>query len=133
MAAVNIAACEKRALALSAHIGRQLCAVGGLACALQAHQHDDRGALGIGGELLVLGAHELGQLFVDDLDDHLVGGQTFENVGADAPLGGGLDEVLDHLIAHVRFKQGEADLAHGCLDVSLGYAALAAQLLERGG
>ena len=49
---------------------------------LQADQHHDGRRLGSDLELLVLAAHERGQLFVDDLDDHLRRGQALQNVAA---------------------------------------------------
>ena len=40
------------------------------------------------------------------------------------------DEVLDDLVVDVRLEQGEADLAHGGVDVGLGDAAAAGQAGE---
>ena len=132
--AVDVAGHQQGPLALGLlQQAGQLAAVGGLARALEAHQHDDRGALGVGGQLLILRAHEAGELLVDDLDDHLGGGQAFEHVGADAALGGVAYKVLHDLVADVGLEQGKTDLPHGRLDVGLGDPALAAQLLERGG
>ena len=76
---------------------RQLGAVGGLAGALQADQHHDRGRLGGDVQLLVLAAHQFGELFVDDLDDHLRRRQAFEHIRAHGALGDRFDEVLDDL------------------------------------
>jgi len=69
--AVDVAGGQQRALALLAHVRGQLCAVGGLAGALKAHQHDY--AWGFGGdvELLVFAAHKGAQLLVDYLYYHL--------------------------------------------------------------
>ena len=128
---VNVTGGEQRTfLLLLFEKPGELCAVGGLARALQADQHNDRGRLGGELQLLVFAAHQIGQLFVDDLDDHLCGRQTLENVRADAALGGFFDEVLDDLVVDVGLQQGETDLAHGFLDVGLGQTALAAQLFE---
>ena len=127
---VNVTGGEQRVLVLLFEKPGELCTVGGLARALQADQHNDRGRLGGELQLLVFAAHQIGQLFVDDLDDHLCGRQTLENVRADAALGGFFDEVLDDLVVDVSLQQGKTDLAHGFLDVGLGQTALAAQLFE---
>ena len=50
----------------------QLCAVGGLTCTLQTHKHDDSGTVGIDRNMFGIAAHELAQLFVDDLDDNIL-------------------------------------------------------------
>ena len=128
---VDITGGEQRALALLAHIGGELCTVGGLARALQADQHHDARRLGADVELAVFAAHEGAQLVVDDLDDHLRRVQGLQHVRADGLGGDGLGKVAHDLIAHVRLKQSHAHLAHCLLDVVLGQPALAAQLLER--
>ena len=128
---VDVAGGQQRALALLAHVGGKLCAVGGLARALQTHQHHHAGGLGADVELLVLSAHQVAELLIDDLDDHLGRVQSLQHVGADGLLGDGLGELLDHLEADVGLQQGHAHLAHCLADVTLGQTALAAQLLER--
>ena len=129
--AVDIAGGEQRIFGLFFEKPGELGAVGGLARALQADEHDDGGRLRGDLKLLVFAAHEGGQLFVDDLDDHLRGREALEHVSADAALGGLFDEVLDDLVIDVGLEQRQTDLAHGFLDVGLGQAALAAQLFER--
>ena len=131
--AVNIAGDQQRVLPLPLHKTRQLTAVGCLARALQAHQHDNRGAVGIDVDVLGIAAHELAQLFVDDLHDHLGRGEGFQNVGADTALGDGLCEILDHLVADIRLQKRHADLPHRLLHIRLLQAALAPQLFEGGG
>ena len=129
--AVNVAGREQRIFVLLFEQAREFCAVGRFARALQADQHHDGRRLGSDLDLLVLAAHERGQLFVDDLDDHLRGREAFEHVRADAALGRLFDEVLDDLVVDVGLEQRQTDLAHGFLDVGLRQAALAAQLFER--
>ena len=99
----------------------------------EAHQHDHGGGLGREIELCGLTAHEICEFLVDDLDDHLGGGEALQHVGAHRALGHGGDELLDDLEVDVGLQQGNPDLAHGLLDVGLGEAAFAAQLLERRG
>ena len=128
---VNIAGDQQRAAALAAVIFAELGGVGGLAVALQAAHHQHGLTLVFQAQVLrLVAAHEIGQLFVDDLDDLLGGGQalhdllphgTFRNLGA---------EVLGDFIVDVGLEQGHAHLAHRGLDVGLVQLALAAQLLE---
>ena len=127
---VNVAGDEQRALALLAHEPRELRAVGGLARALQADQHNDAGAFRADVELCALAAHERNKLVVDDLDDHLRRGEAFEHLLPDGALADALDEILDDLVADVGLQKGKPDLPHGLLDVRFGEAALAAELLE---
>ena len=127
---VNVTGHQQRALALLAHIAGQLGTVGGLAGALQAHQHHHAGGFGADIQLLVLPAHEGAQLLIDDLDDHLGRGQSLQHVGPAGPVSDGLGEAFDHFIADVRLQKGHTHLAHGFLHVRRGKAALAPQLLE---
>ena len=128
---VHVARDEQRALALLAHEAGELGAVGRLARALQADEHDDARRLGADVQLLVLAAHEGGELFVDDLDDHLRGREALEHIRARGALGHFAHKVLDDLEVHVRLEQRELDLTHGLLDVGLREPALAAQAFER--
>ena len=111
-------------------VSGQLRAVGGLARALQADQHDDGRAVGGQIELLVLAAHHGSQLLVDHLDDHLRRVQTLQHIAADAAVGDDLDKVLDDLVADVSLQKGQTNFAHGLLDVVGGQATLAPQTLK---
>ena len=124
---VDVTGDEQRALALFFHERGELCAVCRLAGALQAHQHDHARALGGDVELLVLAAHELAQLLVYYLHDHLRRRQAFHDLRALGALGDALHKVLHDLVAHVRLEQGQAHLAHGLAYVQLRQAALAAE------
>ena len=130
--AVDVAGGQQRALALLAHVAGELCAVGGLARALQAHQHHHAGGFGADIQFLGLPAHQGAELLVDDLDDHLGRRQGLQHLPAAGPLGDGLGKVLYHLVADVGLQQGHAHLAHRLFDVALGEAALAAHFLEGG-
>ena len=130
---VDIAGHQQRALALLLHQPGQLCPVGGLARPLQAHQHDDGGRGGGDLQLAVAAPHKGGEFLVDDLDDHLSGGEGFHHIGTHCPFRDGGDEVFDHLEVDVRLQQGHFNFLHGLLHVGLGQAALAPQPLEGGG
>ena len=78
----------------------------------------------------IAGRQQRGQLVVDDLHDLLAGGQALEDVGADRPLADPGDEVRDDLEVDVGLEQGEADLAHGGVDVGLAHPAAAGQVAE---
>ena len=97
---VHVAGGQQGPLAkLAAHQPRQLGGGGGLAGALQAHHHHNGGTAVGHGEPGGAAAHELCQLFVDDLDDLLGGREAVQHVGPHSPLCHGSHEVLDHLIA----------------------------------
>ena len=125
---VDVAGDQQRALAGLAHIGGELGAVGRFARALQADEHHD--ARRFRGDV-DSPAHERAQLFVDDLDDHLRGGEGFKDIGAAGALGHGPGKVLDDLIADIRLQKGHAHLAHRFLYVGGRETAFAAQALER--
>ena len=67
---------------------------------------------------------------MDDLDQHLAGRQAEQYLLADRPRAHPVDELAHHRQRHVRFQQGHAHLAQGILDVVLGKAALATQILD---
>ena len=131
--AVHVAGHQQGPLAQAGfQITRQLGAVGGFTGALEAHHHDNRGSLGGETDLFTAAAHQLGQLFVDDLDDLLGGGETLQHVRANSPLGDLGHEVLDHAVADVGVQQGQTDLFHSLSDIGFGNASLAPQAPERG-
>jgi hypothetical protein len=119
--------------ALFFHESGQFGAVCGLAGALEAHQHDHRGRFGGNGQFGASAAHECGQLFVYDFNDHLRRGQALKNVRANRALGDLRDELFDYLIADVCFQKSHTDFPHGFPDIRFGQAAFAAQLFEGGG
>ena len=127
---IDVAGDEQRALALFAHVAGELGPVRGLARALQTHEHHDARGLRADVQLLVLAAHELAQLLVDDLDDHLGGIERLQHVRAHGALGDGPGKVLDDLIAHVGLEKRHAHLAHGLLHVAGSQPPFAAQPLE---
>ena len=116
---VDVTGHQEGVPALAFHQARQLGAVGGLTSALETHQHHHSGTLGVDGNVLCFAAHEAGELFVDDFHNHLGRGEGLQHVGANTALGHRFGEVLDHLVAHVGFQQGQADLPHGLFDIGL--------------
>ena len=70
---INVTSYQQRVLTLTFHQASQLTAVGGLTCTLQAAEHHNSRTVRVGGNVLDLTAHELGQFFVYDLYDHLGG------------------------------------------------------------
>ncbi len=89
------------------------------------------GPLGGEGELAAGAAHQLGELLVDDLDDHLAGLEALQHALADRLLADAGDELLGDLEVDVRLEQGEADLAHRLVDVVLAQLAARAQVRHR--
>ena len=131
--AVHVAGGKQGALLeLTAHQAAQLGGGSGLARALEAHHHHNRRSVVGHGDFGVCAAHEAGELLVDDLHHLLGGGEAVQHVASNGPLRDGGHKVLDHLVAHVRLQQGQADLPHGLPDIALRQAALAPQPLKCG-
>ena len=108
----------------------QLGDAGGLAGALQARHQHHRRRLDPQVQFRIRLAHDPDQFFVHDLDQHLAGRQAEQHLLAHRPLAHPGDEIPHHRQRHVRFQQRHAHLAQGVLDVVLGQAALAAQILD---
>ncbi len=129
--AIDVAGREQRALALPLEQVGELGGRRGLAGALEAHEHDHvRDAVLGEYELGLRGAEELGELVEHDLDDVLGGRERVEHLARHAALLAGGHETLDDLEVDVGLEEGEADLAHGDVDVILREAPLAAELVE---
>ena len=127
---VDITGRQQRVFALLFHISGQFRTVGGLAGALQAHQHHEAGRLRRDVDLLIVRAHEGHELFVDDLDDLLRRVQRFQDIRAHGPFRHVLGKVLDDFIADVRFQKCQTHFPHRFLDVGIGQPALASQLFK---
>ena len=128
---IDITADKQRTLAV---LFQPVCQLGGhrrLARALKAAEHEYRNRRRAVLQPRVRAAHQLRQLFVDDLNDLLLGAQPVLRFLPDAALGGLLHKVLDDLVVDVGFQQSHAHFAHHQLDVFFGQAALAAHLAER--
>ena len=128
--AVNVRRHEERPLALGLVFACQLGSRRRFARALKASHHDDRHAALPDRDLRGLGAHELDELVIDDLDDHLAGVQSIHDVLTDGSLLHRFGEVLDHLEVDVGLEEGHLDLLHGLADILLGQATLCAELFE---
>jgi hypothetical protein len=105
---------------------RELGRGGRLSRALEAGEQDHRRRAPAEGELRAAGAHQLGQLLVDDLHDLLAGREALRDVGAERALAHPRDEVLHDLEVDVRLEQREADLPHRARDRLLVEASAAA-------
>ena len=105
---------------------------GGLARALQAGQQNHHRRLRPQVQGLIVAAHDLHQLVVDDLDQCLARLEAARHLLAHGTLAHVLNEALDHRQSHVGFQQGHAHAAQGVLDVVFRQAALAAQAVEGG-
>ena len=110
---------------------RQLGGGGGLARALQADHHDHDRGLGIELEAFDLHpAQRLDQLVVDDLDDHLAGGDRLQDILTNGLLGDGVDEAAGDGERDVGFEQRDPHFAHGIAHVLLTQRAAALELVE---
>ena len=77
------------------------------------------------------GAHQRGQLVVDDLHDLLAGREALQDVLADRALADARDEIPHDLEVDVGLEQREPDLAHRARDRLLVEHAATAQVAER--
>ena len=80
----------------------------GLARALQADHHDDRGRRDLDLQLDLLGAEHLDERVVDDLDDLLARRDRAQHLLADRLLGRLVDELADHGQARRRPRAGRS-------------------------
>ena len=108
----------------------ELAGEGGLAGALEAGEHDDGGA-GLGqADAAGFAAEDLNEFLVDDLHDLLAGVQRPGDLGAEGALADLAGEFADHGHGNVGVQQGPADLADCGVNICLGEAALATEILE---
>ena len=104
--------------------------VGGFTTALKAaHQNDGR-RLGSKFNPGIFAAHQRGQFLIDNLDDLLGRGQTFEDLCTDSPFTDGFDKVLDDLVVDVRFQKRQLDFTHRVLDVRFAQLTFGTQLFK---
>src|SRR5215203_487377 len=127
---VSVARDEVRVLPELAHEQRQFAGGRGLAVAVEAREHDDRGRPGGEREFVGGAAHQVGELLVHYLDDLLAWTQRLGDLGAGGPLADVGDELLDHAVVHVGFQQGQPDLARHLLYLVFRKVAAAADTVE---
>src|SRR5581483_9757745 len=114
--ALQVCCDERRSLALLPQHQRELGGGCRLPGALESGEQDHgRGPPGER-EPRVGGAHDAGQLLVDDLHDLLSGRKALRHLLAERTLLHGGGELLDDAEIDVGFEQREADLAHGFRD-----------------
>ena len=101
-----------------------------LARALQPGEQD-HGRRAAECEPRVAGAHQRGQLLVDDLHDLLARGEAPQDVLAERAFLDRGSEVARDLEVHVRLEQREPDLAHRLRDGVLVETAAATETAER--
>ena len=129
--ALGVAGGDGDGLLLLAEVAGELRGRGRLAGALKPRHQDHRRALRGEHEVAAGAAHQLGQLLVDDLDDHLAGIEALEDPLADRLLADSGDEGLRDLVVDVGLEQGETDLAHRLVDVVLAQLSARAQVRHR--
>ena len=128
--ALQVAGDQHRAVALGLEPLGQLAGQRGLTRALEAGEHDDGGA-GLGQpDPAGFAAEDLDEFLVDDLDDLLARVQRAGDLGAERPLAHAGGELPDHRHGDVGVQQGTPDLADRGVNVRLGEAALATEVLE---
>ncbi len=128
--ALQVTGDEHRAVALGLEPLGELAGEGCLAGALQAREHDDGGA-GLGeADPAGLAAEDLDEFLVDDLHDLLARIQRAGHLGAEGTLAHPAGEFADNGDCDVCVQQGAADLADRGVNIRLGQAALATEILE---
>ena len=128
--ALQVGRDEQRGVALLLEPGAELAGEGRLAGALEAGQHDDRrrplGELDRAG----VATEDRHELVVDDLDDLLGGVEGLAHLRAGGTLAHRGGELLDDRQRHVCVDERHPDVPDGLVDVGLGQAPLAAEVLE---
>ena len=78
----------------------------------------------------MLSAHERGELFIDNFDDLLTGGEAGHDLLSQRPFLDAGDKRLDHLVMNIRLQKGHADLLQAVRNIRLGQLAVAFQFFE---
>ena len=104
---------------------------GGLARALQTGQQDHGGRFCIQPERRVVLPHQLDEFLLDDLDQRLAGCQAEPDFARQRAQAHMFDEIPRHGQGHIGLQQGPAHLTQAGLDIVIGQAALAAQILDQ--
>ena len=128
--ALQVGCNQHRGVALALQPVSQFASQGGLTSTLQTRQHNDGRAALRHVDAAGRAAENIHQLLVHNLDDLLGGVQRLGNFRTESAflhVGG---EFADHGDSDVSVEQGAADFADGCINVCLGEAALAAQVLK---
>ncbi|CAH0282124.1 hypothetical protein SRABI128_03676 [Microbacterium sp. Bi128] len=127
---LEVAGHQHGAVALGLEPFGELAGQGGLAGALEARQHNDGGS-GLGqADPAGLAAEDLDEFLVDDLHDLLARVQRPGDLGAEGTLAHAAGEFPDHGNSDIGVQEGTPDLADCGVNVRLGQAALATQILE---
>lgn len=127
---LQVAGDEQGRVALALEPLAELSGEGGLTGALETGEHDHRrGGLGEP-QPTGLTTEDGDELLVDDLDDLLGGVERLGDLYAGRALLDLLDEGAHDGQGDVGFEQGDTDLACRGVDVRLGQAALAPEVLE---
>ena len=98
---------------------------------MKASHHDNsHSAARLELNLCRLGTHQLYQLFIYDLNDHLPGIQPVHYVLTNCAFLNILDKAFHNLKVHVRFKKGHPDFPQRGFYVVLRKSSLATQVPE---
>ena len=128
--ALQVGCDQHRGVALALQPVSQLASQGGLTGTLQTRQHDDGRAALRHVDAAGRTAEDAHQLLVHDLDNLLGGIQRLGNFRTKSTFLHVSGKFADHGDGDVSVEQGAADFADGCINVCLGEAALAAQVLK---
>ena len=101
---------------------------GGFTGALQTGHQNHRRRLGGQIEPFIGRAHELDQLIIDNLNQHLSGRQTLGHCLAERLFADILNKLTHHRQRHIRFQQRHAHGAQGVLNIVFAQTTLTAQI-----
>ena len=127
--AIHVGRYQQRGASLLMEQPPQLAARSRLTGAVEPH-HQHAGGIAAQLQAGVLGAEQVHQLVVDDLDDLLARLNALDDLLAEGLGLDALNEVPRHLEIHVGFEQGQAHLPEGLAGIGFGDRAQAAQVPE---
>jgi hypothetical protein len=128
---LQVAGDQHRPAPLGLEHRRELAGRGGLARALEAGEHDDRGMPSSRSSTVSPPSARSSSAF-DGLDDVLGRVERLGDLVAEQLLAQALEHPLDDLEVHVRIEQGQADLTQGRVDRLLVEPPTALEPVERG-
>lgn len=131
--ALEVTGDKQRGVALALEPEAELSGEGGLTGTLQTREHDHGGRVLGEPQPPGLATEDADKLLVDDLDDLLGGVQRLGDLDAARPLLDVGDESAHDGQRDIGLEQRDTDLAGRGVDVRLGQAALAPEVLESRG
>ena len=128
--AVHVPGHHQRLLPVFPQVVGQLAQSGGLAGALEPHQHDYRRRIGRLVQLALGAPQELDELLMDDFHNILAWSEIGVNLLPHGPLLDLGGKFFDDLEVHIRIQQGQPDFPEGLFQILFGNRLLSPELLD---